>query len=305
MKTNILLEAGTNELEIMVVEVGGLPFGVNVAKVREVVLPGRVHRLPHMPAGVEGVMMLRGMVVQLLDLGVCLGYGPVPHDPNAPMSSQILVTEFNARTLGFRVASIRKIERVSWDRIVPVPDTVANDNVPLVGVATIGNELVQMLDLEDILFRIDPRSGLDSSNVERRDDRLSRRIVVAEDSTLIRSKLVSTLRGAGYENITDFANGLDAWNHLSNLPADQSPDLLVTDIEMPQLDGLHLCRLVRAHPRLAKLPVVLFSSLVNSRTLNKGEQVGASAQINKPELARLVTLVDELLGLAPQAKRAA
>jgi two-component system chemotaxis response regulator CheV len=229
----------------------------------------------------------------------------VPHDPNAPMSSQILVTEFNARTLGFRVASISKIERVSWDRIVPVPDTVANDNVPLVGVATIGNELVQMLDLEDILFRIDPRSGLDSSNVERRDDRLSRRIVVAEDSTLIRSKLVSTLRGAGYENITDFANGLDAWNHLSNLPADQSPDLLVTDIEMPQLDGLHLCRLVRAHPRLAKLPVVLFSSLVNSRTLNKGEQVGASAQINKPELARFVTLIDELLGLAPQAKRAA
>jgi two-component system chemotaxis response regulator CheV len=305
MKTNILLEAGTNELEIMVVEVGGIPFGVNVAKVREVVLPGRVHRLPSMPRGVEGVIMLRGGVIQLLDLGVCLGLGPIPHDDGSPMSSQILVTEFNGRTLGFRVAKIRKIERVSWDCIVPVPGAIEKQNIPLVGVATIANELVQMLDLEDILFRINPQSGLDTTAVERNDGRATRRIVVAEDSELIRAKLVGTLKGAGYESIASFANGLDAWNHLAATTPANAPHLIVTDIEMPQLDGLHLCKLVRADPRLAKLPVILFSSLINSRTMNKGEQVGATAQINKPELARLVTLVDELLGIKPEQRGAA
>ncbi|MEZ5979664.1 MAG: chemotaxis protein [Planctomycetota bacterium] len=301
MKTNILLEAGTNELEIMVIEVGGISFGVNVAKIREVVLPSRVHRLPNAPRGVEGVIVLRGGVVELLDLGVCLGRGPIEHDHNAPMSSQILVTEFNARVLGFRVSSIRTIERVSWDRIVPVPDSIRTDDVPLVGVANIDGELVQMLDLEDILFRISPTSGLDVTEVAPAENRRSKRIVVAEDSELIRTKLVSTLQAAGYEEIAHFANGLDAWNHLTTATGDATPDLLVTDIEMPQLDGLHLCRLVRGHQHLAKLPVVLFSSLINSRTTNKGEQVGATAQINKPELARLVTLIDELLGLAPPA----
>lgn len=294
--TDILLEAGTNELEILVVEIADIAFGINVAKIREVILPRRVHQLPSAPPCVEGVIELRERVVELMDLKTYMGLGTFTEaERESPMSSQIIVTEFNDFVMGFRVERVRKIERASWDQINSVPEGLHNTDIPLVGIARLEDEIVQMIDLENILAQIKPELAMVSTALTPIDARADKRIVVAEDSDLIRAKIVRLLAESGYSGVSDFRNGLDAWNYIVASPREELPELVVTDIEMPMLDGLHLCKRIRAHAEIGDIPVVLFSSLVNDRTRNKGEQVGASAQISKPQLTEVVHLADSFL----------
>ena len=298
VNTQILLEAGTNELEIMVVDIAGVRFGINVAKIREVILPARVHSLPKAPDCVEGVIELRELIIELLDLKRFLGLGVFTEEQrNSPTGSQILVTEFNDFVMSFRVDQVQKIERAGWDQIVPVPEGLQNTAVPLVGIAQIGDDMIQMLDLESILLQVKPEMRMDEEGIEFMTQRAEARIVVAEDSDMIRNKILMILQAAGYTNVHDFCNGALAWDFIRKAEQNSLPDLVVTDIEMPQLDGLHLCKKVREYAPIASIPVILFSSLVNKRTLNKGEQVGATAQISKPQLASVVKLADQLLGI--------
>ena len=295
---SILLEAGTNELEIMIIECGRIVFGVNVAKIREVILPTLVHQLPTAPPCIEGVFELRGRVVELIDLRQYLGFGAfTKEERELPTGSQILVTEFNDSVIGFRVGSVRKIERYSWDKIAPVPKSLRGSDVPMVGVAQVGDDVVQMIDLEDILFRIKPSLEMTSVEVTKEEARGEKRLLVAEDSEVIRARITATLKEAGYTQIVDFSNGLDAWNHIEACTDETYPHMVITDIEMPRLDGLHLCKKIREHRDIGEIPVVLFSSLINERTRNKGDQVGATAQISKPQLAEVVSLSDKYLNL--------
>ena len=300
-QTQILLEAGTNELEIMVVEIAGIAFGVNVAKIREVILPTRVHRLPSSPESIEGVIELRGLVVELMDLKGYSGFGEfTDEEKESPTKSQILVTEFNHFVMGFRVEHVRKIERASWDQIMPVPEGLQGNNVPLVGIARLGDEVVQMLDLENILAQVKPQMAMEAGIITSKESREEKRIIVAEDSDLIRAKITSILAAAGYQHVHDFRNGLEAWEYIEACEEKDLPELVVTDIEMPLLDGLHLCKRIRERSVISEIPVILFSSLISDRTRNKGEQVGATAQIGKPELASVVGLADQFLGLLGQ-----
>ena len=301
-QTDILLEAGTNELEIMVLMISGVSFGVNVAKIREVLLPSRVHALPGQEDYIEGVIELRGRVVELMDLGAYLGMRQTADiDTESPTESQIVVTEFNNFVMAFRVDSVERIERASWDQVAPVPGGLSSTQVPVVGIATVGEQMIQLLDLEDILFRIKPELRMNADGVERKESRKRARILIAEDSELIRAKIKTMMLEAGFGEILDFRNGLDAWNHVESCGAEELPDLVVTDIEMPLLDGLHFCKRIRDRAATAELPVVLFSSLINERTQNKGEQVGATMQISKPQLQNLVAIADQLLGLGESA----
>lgn len=299
-QTNILLEAGTNELEIMVLDVGGRTYGVNIAKVREVILPQKVRPVPQAIECIEGVFLLRDRVVELIDLKNYLGTGSfTPEERKDQTRSQIVVTEFNAMVVGFRVTAVEKIVRTSWDCIESVPSMCAAGGTPLVGLANIDDRIVQMLDLERIVLMLSREKRMITGDVAENNARRTKRVLVAEDSAMIRKLMLSELAAAGYSQTVDFHDGLQAWQYIEKVIAGTEPplDLVVSDIEMPQLDGLHLCKRIRQTPMLAEIPVILFSSLINPANLNKGHQVGASAQIAKPELAKLVRLADGFLGI--------
>ena len=295
-KQKILLESGTNELEVLVFTLAGQRYGVNVAKVREVVEPIEVTRLPQSHPSVTGVFQLRNTISPLVDLQHCLKLGGL----SAHNDGKIVIMEFNDARIGFLVEDVEQIYRVSWKNVAPVPDVEGVHDAPVTAIAHIADDMVLMLDFEKIVFDI---GGVDlfaqsAQRVKKKVDRGEQRILIAEDSHVIRGMIKNNLVQAGYQNLTTSSDGQDAWERLeSGVSIDGTLpfDLLITDIEMPRMDGLHLTRRIKEHAQLKVLPVVVFSSLVSSDNVKKCEAVGADAQITNPQLAELVDLLDRLL----------
>lgn len=303
---DILLEAGTNELEILVFFLDGGPFGVNVAKVREVITPLQVHRIPASHPSVEGAFQLRDKVVPLIGLRAHLGMAPVTEEQRLEREgSRIIITEFNQAVHAFRVDAVEQIHKVSWEQINPMPHVTESNGSPITSIAKINNKLVPMLDFEMIIDRIQTMNQLRTGPVPNRwnVDRGSKHVAVAEDSQTVHKLIVDSLIHSGYANVHAFTNGHDLWRFLESRVdargerADQI-DIVVSDIEMPRIDGLHVTRKIREHSALRHLPVVLFSSLITPDNLKKGEAVGATAQISKPQLHTVVDLIDEILAKA-------
>ena len=292
-RDDILLESGTNELEILVFGLGDQSYGVNVAKVREVILPVPVAASPGQPPDVMGMFNLRGVVLPLVNLQSYFGIDPV--DDN-PANHRIIVTEFNGAHAAFKVERVEHIHRMSWQSIRCVPDETGSDHMAVTGITEIGDKLVLMLDFESIFDHISMQNTLHITSVENElgVDRESVNVFIADDSKFIRNIMFNVLTGSGYTNVTAFSNGRDCWEAIQAGTKGEGtpPDILITDIEMPQMDGLHLTRKVRALPATASLPVLLFSSLITDDTRHKGDGVGANQQIAKPELPRLVQIVD-------------
>lgn len=294
-QAEILLESGTNELEVLIFSVGDNIFGVNVAKVREVILPVTIAASPGQPTCVNGMFNLRGKVLPLIDLHKYLN---MPAKSQDAKNLRIIVTEFNGIHAGFLVDKVELIYRMSWSQMRPVPQaTSENDSFAITGIAEIDHRLVLMLDFESILDHISMSDKLHVSHVENKlgVHRGQHRIFLAEDSKFIRNLMKNVLANSGYSQVTIFNDGLEAWNAIqAGLGApDLLPSILVTDIEMPQMDGLALTKRVKDEPRLKHIPVVLFSSLVTEDTLHKGQKVGANQQIAKPQLPELVEIVDQ------------
>lgn len=162
--------------------------------------------------------------------------------------------------------------------------------------------MILLLDFEKIMVDINPDSGISVESVKKlgKRERSEKRILIAEDSPLLRKLLFDTMKEAGYENVEFFENGRDAYEYLEALAKSGSNvtehiQLVVTDIEMPQMDGHHLTRKIKEHPDLQKLPVIIFSSLITDDLRHKGDQVGAEDQISKPEIAELILRVDQLI----------
>lgn len=302
-QTGILLNAGTNELEVLVFTLGGSTCGVNVAKVREVVRWIAPTKTPALHPSVDGMFKLRGEVIALVDLCRHLG---IETAGRSDEDRRVIVTEFNGRRTAFAVDSVEQIHRLSWTSIEPVPDlnslgslAAAGDRAigACTGVLKLGERLVLMIDFESVADSIvfddrlhkaeiaPPPAGLDRSKL---------RVVVAEDSTFMRGLLGDVLRRAGFGRVEVFDDGQAAWERLAQADAGEV-DVLLADIEMPRMDGLHLTTRVRQSHTHKNLPVVLFSSLVTDDNRKKGEQVGADAQIAKPELARVVSVIDEIM----------
>ncbi len=288
-EAEILLESGTNELEVLVFSVGAGTFGVNVAKVREVILPMRTVAAPQQHPCVIGMFNLRGRLLPLVDLHKYLRIEPVGED------RKVIVTEFNGQQAAFAVSGVEQIYRMNWGDMKSVPDTEGQSHFAITGITEIGQRLVLMLDFESISDHISVQDMLHIDRVPNPlgVDRGSARIIVAEDSKFIRGIMTGVLGASGYTQVRAFSNGLDAW-HAIQPGVDGQPgcDILVTDIEMPQVDGLHLTRRVKESAPLRHIPVLLFSSLITADTRHKGSQVGADEQIAKPDLPHLVEIVD-------------
>ncbi|MEO4054305.1 chemotaxis protein [Solibacillus sp. CAU 1738] len=294
----ILLESGTNELEIVEFEVANNKFGINVIKVKEIIQPIPVTFIPHAHPHVEGIIQLRGEVLPVVDMLKVLGIQNADRNPQ----QKYIVAEFNKQRVVFRVDNVTQIHRISWDQIEKPSDMYQGGNSQVIGVIKQNEEMILLLDFERIMVDINPESGISVEAVKKlgQRERSEKKIVIAEDSPLLRKLLYDTMNEAGYVNVEFFENGRDAYEYLETLAKADSNiakhvQLVVTDIEMPQMDGHHLTKKIKNHADLKVLPVIIFSSLITDDLRHKGDQVGAEDQISKPEIAELILRIDQLI----------
>lgn len=298
MGSDILLESGTNELEVLEFSVGGNFYGINVAKVREILPYQRPTQVPNADPSIEGIFMPRDTIITIVDLAVALH---LKHD-NSTEKDMYIVTNFNNLHVGFHVNRVEGIHRVSWSEISK-PDVTVNDasNGIATGIIKLEQRLVIILDFEKIVADISPETSLKISDIDALGNRTRNNlpILVAEDSPLLSRLLHDCLLKAGYTNVTLTMNGQEAWNKLCEYKEThaikENVACVITDIEMPQMDGHRLTRLIKEDKELQQVPVIIFSSLVDIDMKRKGESVGANAQLSKPEIGSLVTTMDSLL----------
>ena len=296
-KKGILLETGTNEFEIVEFHVGAVTYGINVAKVREVINVVEVTKMPQSHPYVDGMFTLRGRVMPLVNLARCLG------EREDTTAKNIIVSELNNYFVGFLVDGVSRIHRVSWTAMEPPP--VIGESSMVVGIIKMDAKMVLLLDFEKIIADINPDMNLKLTTVPQKSEDIKaergrKTILLAEDSPMLRELLVDTLHSAGYSKIYPYHNGKEAWDALEAIargdkPVEDSISIIITDIEMPQMDGHHLLKRIRDDQKLTQLPVVIFSSLINEEMRRKGETIGADGQISKPEIGQLIDLLDKLV----------
>lgn len=299
-QTEILLESGTNELEIMEFTINGEIFGINVAKVREIMMYNSVKPMQNAHPVIEGIFKPREEVLTVIDLAKYLELPP----SNDRDHDIFIVANFNEQNFAFHVHSVVGIDRISWKKIQK-PDRIiyGGDEGVATGIAEFEDRLITILDFEKIVSEICPQTGIQVESIEELGprDRSNKKILIAEDSMLLSKMILECLHRAGYANTIKTDNGQEAWEFLEEIkhagdPVEHHVDLIVTDIEMPQMDGHHLLKLIKEDPQLHTIPVILFSSLINEEMRIKGKELGANAQITKPEIAKLVSIIDQLVG---------
>ncbi|GGF12382.1 chemotaxis protein CheV [Halobacillus andaensis] len=294
----ILLESGTNELEIVEFSIGNNRFGINVIKVKEILNPLPVTKIPHSHPAVEGIIEIRGNIVPVVDVAHALGFEASNH----PKQDKFILAEFNQTKIVFHVHTVTQIHRISWESIEKPGKMYQGLETQITGVIKKGEDLLLLLDFEKVVADINPKTSVHAEQIQElgERERSSKKILMAEDSGLLRGLLQETLEEAGYVHTTCFEDGKAAYDHLIQL-AEAGKDaldeyqLIITDIEMPRMDGHHFTKLVKDHESLKKLPVVIFSSLITRDLRHKGEKVGADAQISKPEIVNLIQTIDHYI----------
>ena len=295
----ILLESGTNELEIVEFTIGENNFGINVAKVKEIMPYESVTKVPNSHPCIKGIFKPRDTIITVVDLPKYLGMS----EPETEKKNMLIIANFNKLNIAFKVHGVVGIHRISWAQIEKPDQTIFGAKEGLAtGIVKLENKLIMILDFEKIVVDISPQTGIQLSEIDKLGprERSNKPIIIAEDSHMLAKMLEEALTKAGYSNLTITSNGQEAWNVLENIKKSgaklkEKAACLITDIEMPQMDGHHLTKLVKEDGFLNKLPVVIFSSLINDDMEKKGRSLGADAQITKPEIGNLVSLIDKLI----------
>lgn len=298
METNILLENGTNELEVLEFTLDGNHYGINVAKIREILTYQPVTPVPNSHPSVEGIFMPRDTMITVISLKRCLGL------TEEPGKGLFIITNFNKLNIAFHVDEVIGIHRVSWADII-TPDSTINvrDQGVSTGVVKIDEKLVVILDFEKIVTDISPETGLKMSDLETFENEGRQRntspILIAEDSPLLSKLITDCLKKAGYTHLIVTPNGQEAWDKLVEFEKEgnvkEKVHCIITDIEMPLMDGHRLTKLVKTNENMQDIPLIIFSSLVNDEMRRKGESLGADAQLTKPEIGKLVDAIDQLI----------
>lgn len=297
-ETEILLESGTNEIEVMQFTINDELYGINVAKVKEIMMSDKVKPVPHAHDAVEGIFKPRDILLTVVDLPKYL----MGHECEKHPKDLFIITNFNKLNIAFRVHTVVGISRISWEDIQKPDNTISNGKEGVsTGIAQCGGELVTILDFEKIVTEIAPETGIQMSEIELLGERnrCDVPIVLAEDSVLLSSMICDSLNKAGFTNIKRYNNGKEAWEFLQSVRDNENlfseARLIITDIEMPEMDGHRLTKLVKSDDKLKVLPLVIFSSLINQEMQLKGKQLGADEQLSKPEIKHLVEVIDRLL----------
>jgi two-component system chemotaxis response regulator CheV len=296
MDTNILLENGTNELEVLEFTLAGNSYGINVAKIREIIAYQEVTPVPNSHPSVEGIFMPREVMITAIDLRNCLQRG------SSEKGGLFIITNFNKLDIAFHVEAVQGIHRVSWTDIIKPDATMSSSEAGIsTGIVKVNEKLIIILDFEKIVADINPEAGLKISEIEElgKRKRSDTPLLIAEDSPLLNKLIVNCLKAAGYHNLIHTENGQEAYDIIQdcimNNTLNEHVRCIITDIEMPIMDGHRLTKLVKDDPRTRGIPVVIFSSLINEEMRRKGEALGANAQLTKPEIANLVRTIDGLI----------
>jgi two-component system chemotaxis response regulator CheV len=335
-ETGILLKTGTNEMEIVEFyldeapdlnggpegEVRRVHYGINVAKVLEIIQKPVVNKMPMPHPSVLGTFILRKRVIPLIDLTVQLGKEKVEQQ-GCPLA---IITEFNKTTMAFEVSGVNRIHRLAWSEIEPAETVLGHFSTAVTGIVKFDDRNVLILDMEKILAELNSQYSVEGSeeiplhlvpqNEEQKDQlpaphghphtAASAKALIADDSASIRNILSRKLEKAGFQ-VTTAGDGekalamlmaLKERSQMEERPLDHYIEILISDIEMPRMDGYSLCQAVKKDPVLSTLPVILFSSLINDRLLHKGRSVGADEQITKPETANLAESARRLIAKA-------
>jgi two-component system chemotaxis response regulator CheV len=296
MDTKILLENGTNELEILEFTLAGNSYGINVAKIREIIQYQPVTPVPNAHPSIEGIFMPRDTMITAIDLKNCLGRG------ESEPRGLFIVTNFNKLDIAFHVEAVLGIHRVSWRNIIKPDVTISTpDESVATGIIKQDGKLIIVLDFEKIVSDINPETGLKVSSITELGNRQrsSVPILIAEDSILLNKLIVDSLKAAGYDNLIHTENGQKAYDVICKCKSEGTlrdhVRIIITDIEMPEMDGHRLTKLVKNDDETKDIPIIIFSSLVNEDMKRKGEALGADAQLSKPEIGNLVKVVDHLV----------
>ena len=298
MDTKILLENGTNELEILEFRLGNNSYGINVAKIREIIPYQPVTPVPNAHPSIEGIFMPRETMITAVSLRNALQLG------DSEPGGLFIITNFNKLDIAFHVDAVLGIHRVSWTEIIKPDTTINNDQDGVsTGIVKFDERLVIILDFEKIVTDICPDTGLKMSEVDSfaNRGRMQAPILIAEHSHLLNKLISDSLSTACYVNLTRTENGQEAWDYISKALEEgevaNRVHLVITDIEMPLMDGHRLTKLIKTNDELKHIHVFIFSSLVNDEMRVKGESLGADAQLSKPEIGNLVKEIDRLLGI--------
>ena len=296
MDTKILLENGTNELEVLEFELDGNAYGINVAKIKEIIPYQKVTPVPNSHPSIEGIFMPRDTMITAIDMKNCLQRGV------SEEGGLFIITNFNKLDIAFHVDAVKGIHRISWEQIIKPGATVSTSEDSIsTGIVKLDNRLVIILDFEKIVSDINPETGLKISEIDDMGvrQRSNVPILIAEDSVLLNKLIVDSLKKAGYDNLIHTQNGQEAYDVIQACKADGTlkdhVQCVITDIEMPLMDGHRLTKLIKSDDETKDIPVVIFSSLVNDEMKRKGEALGADAQLSKPEIANLVRIIDDLV----------
>lgn len=300
MDTNILLENGTNELEVLEFMIGNNHYGINVAKVKEIVPYQSVTPVPNAHRFVEGIFMPRDIMMSVIDLAK-VTQCKEPNDDNRDM---MVITNFNMLNIAFHVHRVCGIHRVSWADIITPDATISSSQHGIAtGVLKVNDRLIIILDFERIVNDISPETGLKVHEIEALSSRERNNlpIYIAEDSALLLVLIKDSLEKAGYCNLNLSQNGQECWDKLEALRKAHPNNItdyvrcVITDIEMPLMDGHRLTKLIKTDSVLKDVPVAIFSSLITPEMHRKGQQLGADIQMSKPEIGKLVGELDKLM----------
>ncbi len=312
-QTNILLESGTNELELVEFYIdeenpdGGEPYrgyyGVNVAKVLEIIRMPSVTKMPgRSNPAVLGTFNLRSKVIPLVDLSRWLNKRIKASD-----EAKVIVSEFNRTTSAFMVSGVTRIHRISWQEVEPPGSHITSfSNDSVTGVVRFQDRILLILDMEKVLGDLNPNLAMRLEPGQLSAERPAKdclKALIADDSASIRRMIATMLEKSGFQ-VTQTTNGREAWDllaaHKTHAAEEQRPlydyvDVVVSDIEMPVMDGHNLTKRIKEDPVLKDLPVILFSSLITDRLRHKGDAVGADGQVSKPDITVLTNLAFELI----------
>ncbi|MBY5992927.1 chemotaxis protein CheV [Ferrimonas balearica] len=285
---------GQNRLELLLFRLQGRQrYGINVFKVREVLQCPKLTMLPHQSGLIRGVAHIRGQTISVIDLSAAIG-GPVTQDLDTAF---IIITEYNRTVQGFLVSGVERIVNLNWEGVLPPPKGSGKSNY-LTAVTELDKQLVEILDVEKILDEIAPARTEVSEEVVATlapTQQNRRTVLVADDSAVARKQVQRALEPMGLDLIV-VKDGLEALNTLKQMAEDcddiaEKLTLVVSDIEMPEMDGYTLTAELRAHPKLRSLSVILHTSLSGVFNQAMVEKVGADefiAKFNPDELARTV-----------------
>lgn len=316
-RQEILLESGTNEMEILEFYLGAQSFGINVQKLREIIPydEEKTTTLPESAPSVVGTFLVRGNTIPLIDLNVHLNRVN-EEEKDSEQRPIVLVCKFNNQVNGFLVDGVNQIHRICWENVTPMANFIEQYRPRFTGSINVNKREILIVDLEHIMAEIDPDMDMSyeqpvspseeapPKGLSVQERREQTKIMLAEDSAIIRAGILKVLSSSGYSQIQAFVDGEECYKTIKELKAkaDKSGEpitkhlnLMITDIEMPKMDGLTLCRRFREEMGIKDIPVIMFSSLINEQMKHKCDSVGANGCVSKPQIPELVKIIDEHL----------